>query len=102
MKRSDFMKYNGKAQLPYKLKIQGTIAQSESIPEQIYYPGDAWIIFPDKNSNEWGSFLVFYDGTQFRLPRMSACCVGTDNKGEVAYCIESELSGMFGHGDLYD
>lgn len=33
MKRSDFMRYNGKAQLPYKLKIQGTIAQSASIPE---------------------------------------------------------------------
>lgn len=43
MKRSDFMKYNGKAQLPYKLKIQGTIAQSASIPEQpSNQNGDQW------------------------------------------------------------
>lgn len=98
MKRSDFMKYNGKAQLPYKLKIQGTIAQSASIPEQTYLPGDAWIIFPDKNSNEWGSFLVFYDGTQFRLPRMSSVCAGMDRGGKIVYCMESELSAMFGHG----
>lgn len=99
MKRSDFMKYNGKSQLSYKLKIQGTIAPSGVIPEQTYSPGDAWVIFPDKGSNEFGSFIVFYDGTQFRLPRMSACCVGSNNKGGVGYCLEPELSGMFGHGD---
>lgn len=99
MKRSDFMKYNGKTKLPYKLKIQGIIEQSEVIPDQTYHPGDAWVIFPDEDSDAWGSFIVFYDGTQFRLPRMSSVCVGSDRDGKIGYCMEWELSSMFGHGD---
>lgn len=99
MKRSDFMRYKGKSKLPYRLSIRGFIEPSKSIPEDVYSAGDAWIIQPDNNANEFGSFIVFYDGSQFRLPRVSCADVGSDRHGKVVYILDSELSNMFGHDD---
>lgn len=95
MKRSDFMQYTGTGPLPYKLNIKGHVDAGNTIPQEDYVPGDAWIIFPDRDEGYSYSFVVFYDGTQFRVPKCPWADVGLTRGGSTCYTLETSVMSMF-------
>lgn len=95
MKTSDFMRYTGAGPLPYKLNIKGRVEAGNTIPQDDYLPGDAWIIFPDYDASPCWSFMVFYDGTQFRVPKLPWADVGLTRGGSTCYTMESSVMSMF-------
>lgn len=91
MEREDFMKYTGKSKLPYACRVLGVIGKGDRIPEDKYEKGDVWLVCPDSR----GMFVVFFDGTQFRLPMYPNADGGCDRNGETQYMIENEFISMF-------
>lgn len=97
MKRSDFMPYTGSSKLPYPLTIKGKIGDDiTEMPSEGMEKGDAFIIVPSESISGYRpSFVVFWDGTQFRLPLRSCASFGMDSMGNTMYIVSNEFIAMF-------
>lgn len=94
MKKEDFMPYTSTSKLPYSWKILGMLGEGENIPDTAYEKGDVWLISPP-NSVYGGLFAVFFDGSQFRLPRYPHADTGCGRDGKIRYIFENEFFDMF-------